>query len=322
MKMEDIKIIAVLGAGIMGHGITQRFLMGGYPVRLYDIQESILDTARAHIRNNLELFHQAGLIKKKGIKLALENLTTTTALKHAVNGSDFIVEAAPEDLKLKQELFKQVESLCSKDAIIASNTSSLTLTDIGALVKNKERLVITHWFNPPPIIPAVEIAKGEKTNDATIETAFRLLSKIGKTPVKINVEVPGFVVNRIQAAMFREVLDLYEQGVASAVDIDRAVKGSIGFRLASIGPLFQADMNGLDLLVKTHNNLLPYIQSSVEPPKFLESLVAQGHLGIKSGKGFYDYRGDSFKGDLNEVIKKRDETFLKWLTGEHENKIH
>lgn len=322
MKMEDIKIIAVLGAGIMGHGIAQRFLMGGYPVRLYDIQESILETARAHIRNNLELFHHAGLIEKKGIEPALENLSTTTALKYAVNGSDFIVEAAPEDLELKRELFKQVESLCRKDAIMASNTSSLTLTDIGARVKNKERLVITHWFNPPHIVPTVEIAKGEKTNDATIETVFRLLSKIGKIPVKINLEVPGLVVNRIQAAMFREVLDLYEKGVASAVDIDRAVKGSIGFRLASIGPLFSADMNGLDLLVKTHKNLLPHIQSSVEPPKVLECLVSQGHLGIKSGKGFYDYEGDSFKADLNGVIKKRDETFLKWLIGEDGKKIH
>ncbi|MGQ9656253.1 MAG: 3-hydroxyacyl-CoA dehydrogenase family protein, partial [Thermodesulfobacteriota bacterium] len=152
MGVEDIRTISVLGAGIMGHGIAQAFLMGGYPVRLYDVKGPILETARSHIEENLELFQEAGLLTGAEAASALEALTTTLDLGRAVDGSDFIVEAAPEDLSLKQELFQRVEALCPETAIMASNTSSLTMTEIGARVLKKERLVITHWFNPPHIV--------------------------------------------------------------------------------------------------------------------------------------------------------------------------
>jgi len=313
MKLEEIHMVSVLGAGIMGHGIAQSFLMGEYPVCLYDIKESILETAKGHIEKNLELFSQAGFIGKEGIGPILSRLSTTTDLKHAVGGSDFIVEAAPEDLSLKQELFQRIESLCGEDTIIASNTSSLTLKDIGARVKNRKRLVITHWFNPPHIVPTVEVVKGERTSDETMETAYGLLEKIKKVPVKIHRELPGFLVNRIQVAMAREVFDLYERGVASAADIDKAVKGSFGFRLASIGPLLTADLGGLELWLKVCENLLPQIQSSTGPPKALQRLVSQGHFGIKSGKGFYDYTRDFSKAELDEAIQKRDQEFLHRL---------
>ena len=313
MRLEDIKTITVLGAGIMGHGIAQTFLMSGFPVRLFDIKGWILDTARAHIEKNLELFHEMGLLKKQAIGPALKGLTTTTDLQAAVQGSDFIIEAAPENLALKQDLFHQVESFSRADAIIASNTSSLMMTDIGARVKKKDRLVVTHWFNPPHIVPTVEVVKGEKTSDATVEVTVDLLNKVRKLPVKINLELPGFLVNRIQAAMAREVTDLYEKGVASAADIDKAIKGSIGFRLASIGMLLTMDLAGLDIWLKVCENLGPRIQSSTEPPKTLQSLVAQGQLGIKSGKGFYDYTLDSSKAELDEAVRKRDREFLKRL---------
>ena len=313
MKLEEIHNISVLGAGIMGHGIAQSFLMGGYPVWLCDIRESILETAKEHIEENLGLFYQAGFIGKDDIELTLNRLSTTADLKDAVEGSDFIVEAAPEDLSLKQELFQRVESFCGKDTIIATNTSSLILKDIGARVKNKERLVITHWFNPPHIVPTVEVVKGEWTSNETMETAYGLLTKIKKVPVKIYQELPGFLVNRIQTAMAREVFDLYEKGVASAADIDKAVKGSFGFRLASIGPLLTADLGGLELWLKVFENLVPQIKSSTDPPKALQRLVSQGHLGIKSGKGFYDYAADFSKAELDGVIQKRDQEFLNRL---------
>jgi 3-hydroxybutyryl-CoA dehydrogenase len=313
MKLEEIRNISVLGAGIMGHGIAQSFLMRGYPVWLYDIKESILDTAKAHIEKNMGLFHRFDLIGEQDIKPALQRLSTTTDLKAAVEGSHFIVEAAPEDLSLKQGLFQQVESLCGKATIIATNTSSLTLRDIGVRVKDKERLVITHWFNPPHIVPTVEVVKGEQTSDETMEIAYGLLAKIRKVPVKIYQELPGFVVNRIQVAMVREVFDLYEKGVASAEDIDKAVKGSFGFRLASIGPLLTADLGGLELWLKVAENLLPQIQSSTDPPKALQRLVSQGHFGIKTGKGFYDYAVDFSKAELDGAIQKRDEEFLNRL---------
>ncbi|MBI5968346.1 MAG: 3-hydroxyacyl-CoA dehydrogenase family protein [Deltaproteobacteria bacterium] len=313
MKLEEIKSIAVLGAGLMGHGIAQSFLLGGYPVRLYDLKESILKTAKAHIEKNLVLFSKVGLIPGDGIGPTLERLVLTTDLSQAVEEADFILEAAPEDLGLKQKLFQQVENHVWKGAIIASNTSSLTLTDIGVRVRKKDRLVITHWFNPPHIVPVVEVVKGEKTSDETVETVYQLLTRIKKVPVKINLELPGFLVNRIQVAMAREVFDLFEKGVASAADIDRAIKGSIGFRLASIGPLLTADLGGLDLWLKVCENLLPHIQSSIEPPRALQRLVSRGHSGIKSGKGFYDYALDFSQAELDEAVKKRDEEFLKRL---------
>ena len=153
MKLEDIRNIAVLGSGIMGHGIAQIFLMSGYPVTLYDVEESILKTAKARIKNSLTLFREAGLIESPADQAALERLQLTLDLKQATEAADFIVEAIPEDLPPKQDLFQQVETLCGPDTIIASNTSSLTMKDIGARVKNKKRLIITHWFNPPPACP-------------------------------------------------------------------------------------------------------------------------------------------------------------------------
>ena len=197
--------------------------------------------------------------------------------------------------------------------ILASNTSSLLLKEIGDRVMNKARLVGVHWFNPPQIVPAVEVVKADFTSEETMETTYRLLERIKKVPVRINRELPGFLVNRIQMALAREVLDLYEKGIASAVDIDRAVKGSIGFRLASIGPLLTMDLGGVKLWLKVLQNLLPEIQSSTAPPEALVDLASQGHEGVKSGRGFYDYSSDSAKGKLDEVVRKRDQEFLQRL---------
>jgi len=256
---------------------------------------------------------QNDLIGKNEIQPSLERLSTATDLKAAVAEADFIVEAAPENLELKQDLFERVESYSKKDAILASNTSSLTLKDIGVRVKNKERLVTTHWFNPPHIVPTVEVVKCEWTSDETHDTAYRLMEKIKKVPVKINRELPGFLVNRIQMALAREVLDLCEKGVASPRDIDRAIKGSIGFRLASIGPLLTMDLGGLRLWLTVLENLLPEIESSQDAPAVIKRLTSEGHDGVKSGKGFYDYAVDFTRDDVDQAIKKRDREFLMRL---------
>ena len=313
MKLEEIHQIAVLGAGLMGHGIAQSFITGGYPVILYDIQESVLKNAEAHIKNSLELFCGAGLIENKDIGPALDRLTCTVNLKHAVEGADFITEAIPEELALKQDIFQRVENFCKTEAILASNTSSLTLKDIGARVNHKKRLVTTHWFNPPQLVPTVEVVRGDETTDDTFKAAYDLLTKIQKVPVKINRDIPGFLVNRIQIALVREVLDLFEKGIASAEDIDRAIKGSIGFRLASIGPLITMDLGGLQLWLKVMENLLPQIRSSTDPSEVLKTLVSRGNDGIKSGKGFYDYNTDWSEGELEETIQRRDREFLQRL---------
>jgi len=313
MKTEDIERVAVLGAGIMGHGIAQSFLMAGYPVRLFDVGEPVLESATAHIRQNLELFARHGLLEEKDVPLCIERLTTTCDLKAAVEGAQFITEAAPENLELKQSLFEEVEKATAEDAILASNTSSLTLARIGERVRHRERLVTTHWFNPPHIVPTVEVVRSPWTGDETFETTYSLLVQIKKRPVRILKETPGFLINRIQMAMVREILDLYDKGVATAEDIDRAVKGSIGFRLASIGPLLTMDLGGLKLWLRVCENLFPEIRSSTNPPEALVRLTEKGCDGIKTGKGFYDYTRDFSKSELDRAIQKRDEEFLNRL---------
>jgi 3-hydroxybutyryl-CoA dehydrogenase len=311
--MEKIKNVAVLGAGIMGHGIAQSFLMGGYSVSLFDIAEPILDSATAHIRENLELFAKHGLLSEADVPRCLKRLSTTCDLEAAVNKAQFITEAAPENLELKQSLFEDMEKACSQEAILASNTSSLTLAQIGVRVKKKERLVTTHWFNPPHIVPTVEVVRSPWTSDQTFDVTYNLLVRIKKVPVRIQKEIPGFLINRIQVAMVREILDLYEKGIANAEDIDSAVKGSIGFRLASIGQLLTMDLGGLKLWLSVCENLLPDIQSSTNPPTAMVRLTEEGHDGIKTGKGFYDYARDFSKAQLDQAIKKRDEEFLNRL---------
>jgi 3-hydroxybutyryl-CoA dehydrogenase len=313
MDVDEISKVAVLGAGIMGHGIAQAFAMGGLEVSLYDVHRQVLDDAVARIRQNLRLFSEEGLIREDEIEGVVNGIRPTLNLREAVCDAQFIVEAAPEDLPLKQSLMEEVESYCSRESILASNTSSLILAEIGARVSRKDRMVITHWFNPPHIVPAVEVVKGRDTSQETLETTYRLHLRIKKQPVKILKELPGFIINRIQVAMVREVFDLFERGIASAEDIDRAVRGSIGFRLASIGPLLTADLGGLRLWLRVCENLLPEINSSTEPPRALRRLVEEGHDGIKSGKGFYDYRTDISMSRLDEVIRRRDREFLRRL---------
>jgi len=313
LDIEEIKNISVLGSGIMGHGIAHSFMTKGYHVILYDIDETFLQKATENIKMSLSSFYDAGLIEENEVASAFSRLTTTTDLADAVKSADFIVEAAPEVLSIKQDLFEKVEGFCSKKSIIATNTSSLVLKDIAKRVIKKERLIITHWFNPPHIVPVVEVVKGDDTSDATMDVTLQLLQKISKVPIRINQEIPGFLINRIQMAMIREVLDLYEKGIATASDIDIAVKGSIGFRLASIGPLMTADLGGIKLWLNVCENLFPHICRSPEPPKALMILAAEGHDGAKSGKGFYDYKNDSTAPDVGQVIKKRDKEFLARL---------
>lgn len=313
MKLNDIREAAVLGAGIMGHGIAQTFLMGGYSVRLYDVDRAVLDRAEGFIRQNLENFAGHDLIESADIEPCMGRLTTTLDVRECVSGTQFVTEAAPEDLELKRKLFREIEDNVADDTILASNTSSLTLAGISENVTKKERTVITHWFNPPHIVPTVEVVKGPDTNDETVDVTYDLLEKLKKLPVKVNRELPGFIVNRIQIALIREVLSLYEQGIAGAADIDRAVRGSIGFRLASIGPLETVDMAGVSLWLRVCSNLLPVIDRRTEPLTPLQELVDQGHDGIKSGKGFYDYSAGYESGALDTAVKKRDGEFLNRL---------
>jgi len=313
IKTEDIKNIAVVGAGLMGHGICMNFALAGYKVTLNDVNETILKNAIDHIKSNLLFFHDNGLVEKDQVDEAISRVEISSRLEEAVRNADFVTEAIVEDIDVKSRLFKLLDEYCPGHAIIASNTSSLLISQFGSGTKREDRQVITHYFNPPHIVPVVEVVKGDKTSDETVEITCGLLKKAGKFPVRVRRELPGFLVNRVQTAMIREVWSLWEQGVADAEEIDLAIKGSLGFRLASLGPLQICDLGGLDLWYKVNTNLLPQINSSTTPPHSVKEKVDKGELGLKTGKGFYDYSTNYFKKDWDEIVIKRDQEFIQRL---------
>ncbi|MCB2189929.1 MAG: 3-hydroxyacyl-CoA dehydrogenase family protein [Deltaproteobacteria bacterium] len=311
--MPELNNITVLGAGIMGHGIAQAFAQKGRQVSLYDLNQDLLAKAMASVEKNLATFVEMGMETAEGAAQALGRISTFTSLPEALEKAELVTEAAPEDLEIKRALFAQMDRYAPQEAILASNTSMLSISKFGSEVRDQGRLVITHWFNPPHIVPVVEVVMGQGTSEQTKQTVFELLSGIGKTPVLVNKEIPGFLVNRIQTAMFREVLSLLEMGVASAEDIDRAIAGSFGLRLSVQGVLKTMDLAGLDLMLKGCSYLFGYIAGGSEAPEVLRQKVERGELGAKSGKGFFSYVDAASSPDGVPPDKARDRALLTIL---------
>jgi 3-hydroxybutyryl-CoA dehydrogenase len=309
MELSNIKRVSVIGSGIMGHGIGQTFALGGYGVTLNDINDELLSKALQQIRKNLDTFIEFGITTTEAAKEAFSKIKTETSLEEAVKNSDFVVEALPEIMDLKKRIFKELDEYCPPHALIASNTSGLSLTEMASGIRRQDQAVIAHWWNPPHIIPVVEIVKGRYTSDQTVDLVYQLLTTIGKKPVRILKEVPGFLGNRLQFALYREALSCLKEGVASAEDIDLAVKGTFGFRLPTIGPLETSDFGGLDTFLNISRYLFKEIDRSTEPPDLLTEKVRTGKLGIKTGEGFYAYPGEK----AQEKIKERDRQFLQRL---------
>ncbi len=299
----------------MGHGIAQVFARGGCFVTLCDNNENVLRSAKENVRSNLELCVEMGLENEMVVDTVLARIKTTKNLREAVREAEFITEAVFEDLSLKKEIFKKIDALTNEYVIMASNTSGLSITEIGKVITKSDRLLITHWFNPPHLIPVVEVVKIKSTTEEVFNLTFNFLKQMGKEPVQVLKEVPGFLVNRIQTAMFREIMSLLEAGVASAEDLDKAVQGSFGLRLAAVGPLATVDLAGVDLWYKGAENLYPDFDVSQEPQKLLTEMVEKGFYGIKSGKGFFDYPTDS----KARIIKDRDIRLLKLIKSLYHN---
>lgn len=297
----------------MGHGIAQTFAQKGYLVSVYDLNKDILDQAFHNIKSNLDTFVEVGLENEVRVGEILSHLTMTTELDHAVGDADFVIEAAPEDLDLKRDLFKDIDKYTPDHTILASNTSMLPISEFGSQAVKKDKLIITHWFNPPHIVPVVEVVLGNETSEETFQRTFQVLNKIGKQPVRVLKEIPGFLVNRIQTAMFREVLSLLEQKVASPEDLDNAVRGSFGFRLGVVGVLETMDMAGLDLMYKGTKHLYKFIDNSVEPQSVLKEKIDKGELGLKTGKGFFSYGSGPSSEQSDLKLKKRDKKLLEIL---------
>ncbi len=309
MRLEQIKNVCVVGAGLMGHGIGLTYALGGYRVILNDINDEILSIATRRIRDNLEILAENAVIVWGSVDEVLSHIKVTSDIEEAVRDADFITEAVSENVEVKRDIFNRLDTFCPRHTILASNTSSLSLKDFAAGIRRKDRTLITHWFNPPHIVPVVEVVRGEDTSDEVFEVVYALLKKVKKIPVKIHKEIPGFIVNRIQMGMIREVWSLWEQGIASPEDIDLAVKGSFGFRMAAIGPLETCDLGGLDLWYNITERLFKLISSAQKPPEALRRKVESGVLGLKSGRGFFDY---TEQGRV-DAVKLRDKRFIQLL---------
>ena len=276
--------IGVLGAGLMGHGIAQVFALHGHEVRIYDPSAAALESVRARIAANLR-----DLEEDEG---AAEHVAPASTIAECVGDADFVVEAALENLAVKQALFAEVERHAPAHAILASNTSVIPITSIMEGVADGARTVGTHWWNPPFLVPLVEVIGTDRTSQQTIDATMALHEAIGKTPVHVKKDVPGFVGNRLQHALWREAISLVENGICDARTVDTVVKASFGRRLAVLGPLENADLVGTDLTLAIHNTVLPAIESRPGSSPYLEGLVASGKLGMKSGEGFRTWTAD------------------------------
>ena len=270
--------IAVIGAGLMGHGIAQVFALAGHEVMIYDSVMASLDSARARIAKNLEDLDDD--------PKAVERVTPVANLATAVRDADYVVEAVLEDLPLKQKLFAEIEKYVRHETILASNTSVIPITKIMKGLKRRDRALGTHWWNPPFLVPLVEVIETQWTGPAAVDFTMKLHAAAGKKPAHVKKDVPGFIGNRLQHALWREAIALVEQGICDAETVDNVVKAAFGRRLAVLGPLENADMVGTDLTLAIHKFELRDIDSRPGPSPYLKKLVKSGKLGFKSGEGF------------------------------------
>ncbi len=276
--MTDKPRIAVVGAGLMGHGIAQVFALAGHEVAITDAHAPNLDTAKARVEANLRDLGDD--------ETAVARVWPMADLAEAVRNADFVVEAVLEDLPLKQKLFAEIETHAKPDAVLASNTSVIPITKIMEGLRDRSRALGTHWWNPPYLVPLVEVIGTEWTSPEAVAFTMRLHADAGKQPAHVKKDVPGFIGNRLQHALWREAVSLVERGICDAETVDTVIKAAFGRRLAVLGPLENADMVGTDLTLAIHRTVLPDIEGRPGPSPYLEKLVQDGRLGFKSGEGF------------------------------------
>ncbi len=297
MNVGDIRSVAVVGAGLMGHGIAQEFALAGYNVHLSDEK---LQQAAITMQANLQLLTDLGVVTQTQREGVLRNIQSSTALDDVVGDADVVIEAVFEQLELKLEVFQQLDRLCPERTILASNSSTLLPSKLAAATRRPEQVLIAHYYNPPYLLPLVELVRHPATSDATVTTMFDLLTNVGKKPAIVQKEVPGFIGNRLQGALFREALSLVEQGIASAEDVDTVVKNSIGRRYAVAGPFEIWELAGWDFILAALQYLTPTLESSTQISALLQAKVAHGELGVKTGKGFYEWTPESV-----DALKRR-----------------
>jgi len=296
--MTEKPKISIIGGGLMGHGLAQVFAQYGSAVRIYDAFPEVLRTVPDRVRANLQ-----GLGEDES---AVDRIALSNTIEDAVHDADFVVETALENLDLKRQLFAQIEAAAPKHTIFHSNTSVIPITEIMRGLTDRSRGVGTHWWNPPYLVPLVEVVGTEWSAPEAVAQTMKLLTDAGKTAVRVKRDVPGFIGNRMQHALWREAISMVERGICDAEDVDTVVKASFGARLPVLGPLENADLVGTDLTLAIHETVLSDLETSGAPSPYLRKLVAEGRLGFKSGQGFKSWTPESMA-----ALRKKVTDYLK-----------
>ena len=299
--------LGIIGAGLMGHALAQLFATQGHPVALFDSNQSVLESAPDRIRNNFGTFLELGLAEPEDVERCLGLISLCPSLRDATQDAEIIIEAVSEKLPLKQKIFSEIEDYVGPETLLCTNTSAISISQIAEPLKRKERLVGTHFWNPPHIVPCVEVIRSTYTSDEAFETAYDFMKRAGKKPVKVLKDVPGFLGNRMQHALWREAMSLVQAGIASPEDIDAVVKFGFGLRTPFLGPLETADLAGLDLSHDVQLYVFPFLENAATPLPILENKLKDGKLGVKSLEGFHQWSPE----EVERVIKARDRVLLK-----------
>ncbi|HJV17942.1 MAG TPA: 3-hydroxyacyl-CoA dehydrogenase family protein [Bacillales bacterium] len=299
--------ITVIGSGVMGSSIAQSFATHGYSVILNDVKEEFLNKANERIKDNLSLLVEEEVLSEEKTQIALSNISFTTNLKEAISQADFIIEAVPEIIEVKWDLYQKLEPIMKQNTIVASNTSTFPISLLVEKTSIADRMIIVHFFNPAHLVPLVEIVKHDQTKPEVVEKTMNLIRNIDKSPILLKKEISGFIANRLQTALMREAFYLLDQGIASARDIDTAITAGPGFRWAFTGPIEIADFGGLDTWQSVFDNVAPDLDKSKRAPVIIREMVKLGKLGTKSGEGIYTYADST----LTQKINTRDRQFIQ-----------
>ena len=309
LRIDEITTVAVIGAGVMGSGIAQTFAQAGYLVRLHARHEETLRAARDRITRNQATMLRAGLLSTESAADASARLRTTTSLEEAVAGCHFVSESVPEELDAKRAVFAALDRHAPPGVVCSTDTSGLSVGDIAAATSRAGMVVGFHWMNPPHLMPPVEVVRGQETTDATMDLACDLARRIGRIPIRVEKDVPGFLWNRLQLALIREALHVVEQGIATPQAVDLAISAGLGLRWSAVGPFGLMDLGGLSTFHAIAAYLYRDLSAACEPQPTLAARVAAGETGARVGKGFYDYP----PGAAEAAIAARDAKLLELL---------
>jgi 3-hydroxybutyryl-CoA dehydrogenase len=316
MQTKDVRNIAVIGAGMIAPGVAQVFAAKKFNVHIYARRAEALPQAVERIRSNLTTMAKRGLGSEGEIEPAIGRIKTSTDLREAAKDAHLVIECVSENLELKQKFFQDLDQICPLDTILASNTSVISITEIAAKAKRRERIVGTHFWNPPYLIPLVEVTKAKDTSDEVMEITYQVLKKAGKHPVKCLKDVPGFIANRLQHALWREAISMVEHGICDAAAVDEALKNGFAIRLPILGPLENADMVGLDLTLSIHDYILKHLESSPNPSPLLKEKVQKGELGFKTGKGFQTWSAE----EITKSRQRLSDYLIEWTKNQQSKK--